>query len=320
MMPGMDGIEAAQAIRALNTEYAKNIPIIALTANAILGNEEMFISKGFQDYLTKPIDITRLDEVIRFWVRDKNQEPELDFSGGADGPGNDDVQGGADQGDADPAAEQLLDELSRINGLDVEAGLKNVGHNPETYFRALRQFCGGCGGYIDELTAAVKAGDWKNYSIKAHALKGVLAVFGAKERSEWAARLEKMSKEAGAGRTDGGESPAVRVCTEETAPFCAALLEFAGALRDAFRKADTSGVATGAKKTAPTDGFFREQIDLLENACRECSAAEAEKLIAGLLEYAWDEETDAGLARIRRFAVSYDYEAILEAINRLKKG
>jgi len=74
MMPGMDGIEATRKIREINTEYAKNIPIIALTANAIVGNEEMFLKKGFQSFISKPIEIAHLDAVIREWVRDKEQE------------------------------------------------------------------------------------------------------------------------------------------------------------------------------------------------------------------------------------------------------
>jgi signal transduction histidine kinase/ActR/RegA family two-component response regulator len=68
MMPEMDGIETAQAIRSLPTEYAKKIPIIALTANAIQGTEEMFYSHGFQAFLSKPVDIMQLDSVIRKWI------------------------------------------------------------------------------------------------------------------------------------------------------------------------------------------------------------------------------------------------------------
>jgi CheY-like chemotaxis protein/anti-sigma regulatory factor (Ser/Thr protein kinase) len=79
MMPEMDGIEATRIIREeIGTEYAQTVPIIALTANAIVGNEEMFLSKGFQAFLSKPIDIQRMDQVIRAWVRDKELEKELE--------------------------------------------------------------------------------------------------------------------------------------------------------------------------------------------------------------------------------------------------
>jgi PAS domain S-box-containing protein len=74
MMPGMDGIQATQAIRKLNTEYAKTVPIIALTANAVAGNERMFLNNGFNAYLPKPFNVMSLDSIIQRWVRDKAKE------------------------------------------------------------------------------------------------------------------------------------------------------------------------------------------------------------------------------------------------------
>ncbi|MDR1024848.1 MAG: response regulator [Treponema sp.] len=69
MMPGMDGIETVHIIRnEIKTEYAQTVPIIALTANAIVGNEKMFLENGFQDFLSKPIDLVRLDKVLRTWL------------------------------------------------------------------------------------------------------------------------------------------------------------------------------------------------------------------------------------------------------------
>ena len=74
MMPEIDGIEATKQIRALGTKYAQATPIIALTANAIAGNEQMFLDNGFQAFLTKPISIMNLDSIIQRWVRDKSRE------------------------------------------------------------------------------------------------------------------------------------------------------------------------------------------------------------------------------------------------------
>ena len=69
MMPlGMDGIETTNAIRDLGTEYAEKIPIIALTANAIAGTEEMFIASGFQGFIPKPINIKKLDSILKKWI------------------------------------------------------------------------------------------------------------------------------------------------------------------------------------------------------------------------------------------------------------
>ena len=74
MMPGMDGIEATKAIRALDSAYAKNIPVIALTANAVAGNEQMFLNNGFNAFLPKPFNVKLLDSIILQWVRDKSKE------------------------------------------------------------------------------------------------------------------------------------------------------------------------------------------------------------------------------------------------------
>jgi signal transduction histidine kinase/CheY-like chemotaxis protein len=70
MMPGMDGIEAARIIRnEIGTDYARNIPVIALTANALSGNEAMFLDKGFQAFLSKPIEIPKLDAILSRWIQ-----------------------------------------------------------------------------------------------------------------------------------------------------------------------------------------------------------------------------------------------------------
>jgi CheY-like chemotaxis protein len=74
MMPGIDGMEATKLIRAMGTKYTQNIPIIALTANAVAGNEQMFLNNGFDAFLSKPFSIMTLDSVIQRWVRDKSRE------------------------------------------------------------------------------------------------------------------------------------------------------------------------------------------------------------------------------------------------------
>jgi signal transduction histidine kinase/FixJ family two-component response regulator len=74
VMPGMDGIETTRLIRKIGTEYANNIPIIALSSNKTSSSEEMFLKKGFQAFLTKPVDITLLNNIINHWVRDRNRD------------------------------------------------------------------------------------------------------------------------------------------------------------------------------------------------------------------------------------------------------
>ncbi|MDR2617903.1 MAG: response regulator [Treponema sp.] len=69
MMPGMDGIEATAAIRSWEKSQNKSeMPIVALTANAISGMKEMFLEQGFNDYVSKPIEIAKLDEIMSQWI------------------------------------------------------------------------------------------------------------------------------------------------------------------------------------------------------------------------------------------------------------
>ena len=74
MMPGLDGIQTTIVIRTLDSKYAKNIPIIALTANAVAGSEQMFLDNGFNAFLPKPFNVMLLDSVVQRWVRDKSRE------------------------------------------------------------------------------------------------------------------------------------------------------------------------------------------------------------------------------------------------------
>jgi signal transduction histidine kinase/ActR/RegA family two-component response regulator len=73
MMPGMDGIETVQKIRNEIGGYLTSVPIIALTANAMAGNEQMFLEKGFQDFLSKPVNSMRLDAIIKKWLVNRSR-------------------------------------------------------------------------------------------------------------------------------------------------------------------------------------------------------------------------------------------------------
>lgn len=82
MMPGMDGVDTLKNIRAMNKTWTKNVPIITLTANAVAGVREMLLGEGFDEYLSKPIEISKLEKCICKFLPDEkiviNREDELD--------------------------------------------------------------------------------------------------------------------------------------------------------------------------------------------------------------------------------------------------
>ena len=68
-MSEMDGKEAVRIIRnEIDNKYAKTIPIIALVATTLIGNKDVFHSWGFQDVLSKPLNIRNLDEAVNMWL------------------------------------------------------------------------------------------------------------------------------------------------------------------------------------------------------------------------------------------------------------
>jgi len=67
-MPEMDGITATRLIRELQADGKGDIPIIALTANAMKGDEQQYLAAGMNDYLTKPIDSASLNRILQRWM------------------------------------------------------------------------------------------------------------------------------------------------------------------------------------------------------------------------------------------------------------
>ncbi|MBR1523524.1 MAG: response regulator, partial [Lachnospiraceae bacterium] len=74
MMPKMDGIECVNQLRRLNVEGAADVQVVALTANAVKGARKLFLSSGLDDYISKPIKLTTLAEVMSRWIPDKYKE------------------------------------------------------------------------------------------------------------------------------------------------------------------------------------------------------------------------------------------------------
>lgn len=73
-MPGIDGIEATKQIRALDEEYFKDVPVIALTANAVVGMEEIFLENGFNGFLSKPISTVKLNTILEKYIPDEKKK------------------------------------------------------------------------------------------------------------------------------------------------------------------------------------------------------------------------------------------------------
>jgi signal transduction histidine kinase/FixJ family two-component response regulator/HPt (histidine-containing phosphotransfer) domain-containing protein len=187
MMPFLDGVEAAKKIRALDTPYARDIPIIALTANAIKGVEKQFKEAGMNDYVFKPIHIERLNEVLSKWIPFDKQIRKL--STGSKNDIYSEAQNGRLQGATGPISFDITDNLP---GVDVEDGLRNCAGNKGVYIRVLQTFASS--NLLASLEKFYQAGDWANYAVIAHSIKGACNNIGAKKVGEIAYEMEKAGK------------------------------------------------------------------------------------------------------------------------------
>jgi CheY-like chemotaxis protein len=173
MMPGMDGLEATAAIRGMAGARFRVLPIIALTANAVTGMKEMFLQNGFSDFLSKPIEVSKLAKIMERWIS-------------ADKRGPAPADGAADA--AAPSA-----NLPDIEGLDAKAGLAQAGGDSGLYLNLLEMFCRDARARLPLLTKMPREREQK-FTTQVHALKSALAAIGAAELAAAAARLEEAGR------------------------------------------------------------------------------------------------------------------------------
>jgi signal transduction histidine kinase/CheY-like chemotaxis protein len=180
MMPGMDGIEAAAAIRALPGGRFREVPIIALTANAVSGMREMFLENGFQDYLAKPIEISKLNEIVAKWIPPEKQERLVETEERAP------ASRGTDFAPPEP-------ELA-IDGVDTARGVAMTGGSARQYQEVLALYCRDAAERLELLREAPDEAHLALFITQVHALKSASASIGAAALSERAAELEAAGR------------------------------------------------------------------------------------------------------------------------------
>ena len=185
-MPGMDGIETLERLQADHAERLEGIPIISLTANAVAGAREQYIEACFSDYLTKPVMVNELEDMLQKYL-----------------PEDKILYQKADDIAAPEEKIELPDFLSEINLLDVEKGLAYCGGVSE-YIDALQIFASSIELRGNELENDYQSKDWNNYTIRIHALKSMTKSIGAIDLSDLAAGLEEAGKSGDTSAIDAG--------------------------------------------------------------------------------------------------------------------
>lgn len=184
MMPFMDGVETTMKIRSLDSTYAKEIPIIALTANAIKGVEKQFKDAGMNDYLSKPIHVDQLNDILKRWLPLEKQIRVVDGEEMKPVPSS----------KAKTKEQREEDLLFSLKGINIETGIRNCGGNRNVYIQILRTFSSS--NLPAGLESYYEAEDWHNYEVIAHSAKGACRNIGAEEIADKAYALELAGKKA----------------------------------------------------------------------------------------------------------------------------
>jgi len=168
-MPVMDGIEATRAIRA-DPRFA-DLPIIAMTANAMASDRELCLEAGMNDHIAKPIDPDQLFGVLLRWIT-HNGDAAVDGTAIA-------------RPSAPPPPIDIV-----IPGVDVRSGLRRTGSNAKRYKTLLSRFAQQEAGAVDTMRTALAMGDAATAERAAHSLKGAAGTLGAAALSSIAGEAE----------------------------------------------------------------------------------------------------------------------------------
>ena len=268
MMPGMDGIEAVHRIRELGTDYARNVPIIALTANAIVGSTETFLANGFQAVLHKPIDLNLMDSYIHDWITSRLR---------AEGRLVEDAQ---DNGTENAAAADIQANAADIfagkdiEDIDLHKGLKHFYSDLDTYLGVLRSYVTNSRLTLEKLEF-VDADNLADYAIMVHGVKGSSRGIGAETIGAQAEALEMAAKAGDLNFVEDNND---------------ALLDAVANLADKLERLLDSVAPESAKpvKAAPD----RDNLVILLAACDNFEIGLADEIMLELEAYSYETDND----------------------------
>ena len=269
MMPKMDGIEATKIIRS--TGYTS--PVVALTANALAGQAEIFLESGFDDFISKPIDIRQLNIVLNKHIRDK-QPPEVLEAARA-------KRAGADSGDTStedkkkPAVDPRFAEIFARDARKSLAVLDEISEK---------------GDYSSEENI-------KTYVINVHGMKSALANVGETKLSEIAQRLEKAGRD--------GE---IKLIESETPTFLLSLRDFVNELVPVADTSEEDNKAT----TEEDREYLIEKLGELKAVCAEYNKKKAKEIVTQLREKEWSRPVNELLNVISEHLLHSEFDEIAQ--------
>ena len=280
MMPEMDGIEASAVIRGLGGRCAR-IPIVALTANAVVEARELLLSSGMDDFLAKPLERVKLQQLLFKWLpREKLIVRNV---------GREHERGGK-------SVSEILRLAGEIEGLDLAGGLSRVSMQEAVYEKSLWLMKERIPSLVQVLGEACANRDVDRLKTELHGIKGALANIGMEELSSMAAAMERACGSEDAEFYETG-----------LVIFSERLMLFSERLGDIF-----SGASEPRTQPSPED-LERLEADLM--AIREALNAfnydASQRILSPLLRIDFGDVVNADLKELSARIDRFDYEGAI---------
>ncbi|MDR2386498.1 MAG: response regulator [Deltaproteobacteria bacterium] len=311
MMPDLDGIEVVKIIREeIDTDYARNVPIIAMTANALLESEKLFLRNGFQAYIPKPIDLGQLHMVLSHWIRDRlshvyqvTDPPEEDLEASLEENLNNMTKNLILDGENNKPFATEAEIKARlttyyIDGLDLVKGLARYEDKPSIYIPLLRSFVRHTPAMVEQLKNPTPE-NLTTFAINVHGFKGACAGICANKVAALALAQEMAAKK-----------PDLEAVIEQNEDFIAAaeilIRELAILLRNfpTFKDEKT-------REVRPSPDL--DTLESLIEACQSFKNSEIQKHLKALENFEYQTDSDL-IDWLREQADNIEYDSIIKRI------
>ena len=285
-MPVMDGYTATRKIRELG-QY-KDLPVLAMTANAMVKDKEEAMAAGMNDHIAKPINPEILFKTLIQWIK----------------PGDRELPDATEEEiTADEETGILPDQLSGIN---IEVGLQRVGGNPNLLKKLLGEFCIDHGDDVSAIRTALEQGDNDTAQRLAHTIKGVAATIGADELNLKAGKLEAAIKQ--------DELDNVNELVEQLALVMAPVLDGLSVL---IPEQEADGQSAAVEPLTPEE--FNQQLDELAKMLEEMDP-DAEDKVTEISRRPGIQIDRHLLNKLARFVSGFEFDAAQECLESIRSN
>ena len=250
MMPEVDGVETTHIIRTLHPEY-DNVPIIALTANAVNGTKELFCKEGMNDFVAKPIELRVLISKVKKWLpKEKIQKINAKIN--------------------NKTKAQIKDIA--IGDLNTSFAIKSLG-NEQLFWSVLKEYYRVIEKKADLIKSLEEQEDWSAYTIEVHALKSASKQIGAMSLSDKAAAMEKAG--------NAKDSEMIHKCTDEM------LEQYLGYL-PILQPFCEEEEETDLHKETASDAVLHNNFEEMQTAIEDLDMDQMENVIHKMSEFSYE--------------------------------